>query len=130
MVFPFSAEMLSEHALGTLKLPGVTVERTIHFCVRVQHYSAPGINHVTHNILISWQPKRVMPWMQCDLLLDIQHTPSRELEEHSESMSCRKPDMSQIWTAKQKAPSMQNHLQKWSLSTPSSVALLLDRLVI
>lgn len=49
---------------------------------------------------------------------------------HSESMSCRKPDMSQIWTAKQKAPSMQNHLQKWSLSTPSSVALLLDRLVI
>lgn len=82
MVFPFSAEMLSEHALGTLKLPGVIVERTIHFCVRVQHYSAPGINHVTHNILISWQPKRVMPWMQCDLLLDVQHTPSRELEQH------------------------------------------------
>ena len=50
---------------------------------------------------------------------------------HSEFMFCRKPDMSQIWTAKQKkAPSMQDHLQKLSLSTPSSVALLLDRLVI
>lgn len=104
------------------------MERSIYFCVRVQHYSAPGINYITHSILISWQPKRVMPtrpaaWHTAYAIRGARAT-------HSGSTSCRKPDISQIWMAKQKAPSMQEHLQKLSLSTPSSVALLLNRLVI
>lgn len=36
MVFPFSVEMLSEVAVGTLELSGAAVERTIHSHVRIQ----------------------------------------------------------------------------------------------
>ena len=50
MAFPFLTEMLSERALGTLKLSGVIVERTINFCVRVQCCSAHGINRVTQHL--------------------------------------------------------------------------------
>lgn len=45
VIFLFSAELLRESALGTLQLSGVTVERIIHFFLRIQCYSAPGINH-------------------------------------------------------------------------------------
>lgn len=31
ITFPFSAEVLHEHTLGTMKLPGIPVERTINF---------------------------------------------------------------------------------------------------